>query len=310
MLIVCPNCATAYEVTASTLGVEGRAVRCAKCHTQWFAHPADVTAAVTDVDTAAVPTVPSPKAGSFPPPDNASEPTAHSEEPEDHFTVDEIATANTEMTPAAEGDSAPAHLAEAPSIVPPQGEEPAAPTNEGKFNPSLPDDVEPVPVRRPRKSRRQTRAGTAVWLKSGLPGLILGLVAVLASLVHWRASVVRYAPQTAPVFAAIGLPVNLRGLDFEGVKSTNEFHEGIMVLVVEGNIVNITHQTAEVPRLRFAVRNSVGHEVYAWTALPKRTLLSPGERLEFRTRLASPPADGRDVIVRFFNRRDATAGGQ
>ena len=39
-----------------------------------------------------------------------------------------------------------------------------------------------------------------------------------------------------------------------------------------------------------------------------RSILAPGETAAFRTRLASPPADGRDVIVRFFNRRDLLAG--
>ena len=55
------------------------------------------------------------------------------------------------------------------------------------------------------------------------------------------------------------------------------------------------------------LRNGIGHEVYAWTALPTRPLLGSGDGLPFRTRLASPPPDGRDVIVRFFNRRDAGA---
>jgi hypothetical protein len=37
-------------------------------------------------------------------------------------------------------------------------------------------------------------------------------------------------------------------------------------------------------------------------------VLGPFESLPFRTRLASPPADGRDIQVRFFTRRDAVAG--
>jgi len=80
------------------------------------------------------------------------------------------------------------------------------------------------------------------------------------------------------------------------------------VLIVEGTIVNVTTRSLEVPRLRFALRNSAGHEVYAWTAQPGKPTLGSGNGLAFRTRLASPPADGRDVIVRFFNRRDVTAG--
>ena len=51
-------------------------------------------------------------------------------------------------------------------------------------------------------------------------------------------------------------------------------------------------RVVEVPRLRFALRNRNGQEVYTWTALPGRSVLAPGETLAFRSRLASPPADG------------------
>ena len=46
-----------------------------------------------------------------------------------------------------------------------------------------------------------------------MPVAIAALAAMLAGLIGWRVEVVRFAPQTASLFAAIGLPVNLRGLD-------------------------------------------------------------------------------------------------
>jgi hypothetical protein len=102
--------------------------------------------------------------------------------------------------------------------------------------------------------------------------------------------------------------VNLRGLFFQDVKSRDEVENGVSVLVVEGTIVNLTTRTLDVPRLRFALRNASGHEVYAWTAPPAKSTLGSGNGLPFRARLASPPPDGRDVIVRFLNRRDVAAG--
>jgi hypothetical protein len=78
--------------------------------------------------------------------------------------------------------------------------------------------------------------------------------------------------------------------------------------VVEGAIVSAREHAVEVPRLRFAVRDRNGHEIYAWTALPSRSVLAPGETLTFRSRLASPPQEGHDVLVRFFHRRDRIAG--
>ena len=140
--------------------------------------------------------------------------------------------------------------------------------------------------------------------------LILVLVAVNGALIVWRTDVVRAVPQTASLFAAVGLPVNLRGLVFEDVKIAKEAHDGVNVLVVEGNIVSFTKRPVEVPRLRFAVRNTTGQEIYSWTAQPSRSVLGAGETLAFRSRLASPPADANDVLVRFFNRRDTVAGGK
>ena len=68
--------------------------------------------------------------------------------------------------------------------------------------------------------------------------------------------------------------------------------------------------STEVPRLRFSLRNASGQEIYTWTALPSRSILEPGERLDFHSRLASPPADAVDVLVRFFNAQDAARSGE
>ena len=89
---------------------------------------------------------------------------------------------------------------------------------------------------------------------------------------------------------------------------TAAIENGVPVLVVEGTIVNGVASPVDVPRLRFALRNAAGAEVYAWTAVPTQTVIEPGAQLPFRSRLASPPDDGHDVQVRFFTRRDVVVG--
>ena len=134
------------------------------------------------------------------------------------------------------------------------------------------------------------------------------LFAFNVALVGSRSEVVRFLPQTASLFAAIGLPVNLRHLKFENVRISKETQDGVNTLIIEGTIVSTASKPTEVPRLRFAARNATGQEVYRWTALPSRSILGPGENLEFSSRLSSPPADASDVMVRFFNAQDAVAG--
>jgi hypothetical protein len=96
-------------------------------------------------------------------------------------------------------------------------------------------------------------------------------------------------------------------LTFNDLKVGRETHDGVPVLVVEGTITNEVATAVDVPRLRFAMRNAAGAEVYSWTSMPTQNVLEPGERLPFRSRLASPPDDGRDVQVRFFTRHDAAS---
>ena len=140
----------------------------------------------------------------------------------------------------------------------------------------------------------------------GLPAATLALVAATAMLIAGRSEIVRHAPQTASLYAALGLPVNLRALDFDNVTTAREDQDGVNVLIVEGNIVSSAAKPVDVPQLRFAIRNPDGLEIYSWTAPPERSMLAPGEQMAFRSRLAAPPSESSDVMVRFVGRNDET----
>lgn len=294
MLIVCPTCATTYQIQLSALGAAGRSVRCTKCKNTWLATPDSV------IDEAALAAT----AVASPPP----KPPAPREPTEEELAAAWGTDAGVDdvMPPdEASGGEDAVVIANAPPLVPSDQAEGVG----AKFDPGEPEDIETIAARRVRQaSADRKNRRTALQQLFSLPMLIVVLLLILGAALQSRVAMVRNFPQTASLYAAIGMPVNLRGLIFENVKSSGEFADGVTVMVVQGTIVNLTGKTLEVPRLRFALRSASGHEVYAWTALPTRTILSPGEELPFRSRLASPPPDGRDVIVRFFNRRDIGAG--
>ena len=106
----------------------------------------------------------------------------------------------------------------------------------------------------------------------------------------------------------VGLEVNLRGLMFKDVKITSETVDGKPVLVIEGVITGEASKPVELPRLRFSVRDAQGAEIYAWNAVLEQPVLKPGERAWFKSRLASPPPEGRNIDVRFFHKRDIAGG--
>ena len=145
--------------------------------------------------------------------------------------------------------------------------------------------------------------------KINLPTVCAAMAALVFGIVVWRADVVRAMPQTASFFKLAGMNVNLRGLAFDNLKITNETVDGKPVLVIEGAITDITRKAVELPRLRFIVRNEQGADIYAWNSVLEQAVLNPGEKLWFKSRLASPPAEGREIAVRFFQRRDIANGG-
>jgi predicted Zn finger-like uncharacterized protein len=306
MLITCTNCGTSYQVAAASLGPTGRSVRCARCKQMWFAANTEVLADVAEAHRADLATIAeapladpppfeqdfapapgmSPEAGPAeqafgddpamtPPAWPASEPTGeiqHQDENPDH-------------------DASPPPIIDAPPLVP------------SEQAPTPAEDIESVAARRAqRQAAHRLRWERSMWTSG-----ILTLVALNLMLIGWRSDVVRWLPQTASLYAAIGLPVNLRGLVFANVTTERETNDGVEVLVVQGTIVNNFKRAVEVPRLRFSVRYQGGYEVYSWTALPSRNVLLPGESLPFSSRLASPPREGDRVEVRFFNRRDLSA---
>jgi predicted Zn finger-like uncharacterized protein len=320
MLIVCPSCATSYMIDPAAVGPAGRTVRCARCKATWIAgepkSAPDVAAAVDTVIAEGETQSPAP-AHAEPPP----LPAAAAPQPEpapvaaDDFGAEpseSITAIETEMPPveppAPEPAPAPAEahspepvtIADAPSLVPPIEQESVPEAAEAEPDS---EEAESFAARRQRlQARRKHTRRSSRWT-----AVILVLVAFNVALVGARNDVVRYLPQTASLFAAIGLPVNLRHLKFENVRISKEAEDGVNILIVEGAIVSDAGKPVEVPRLRFAARNATGQEVYTWTALPTRSILGPGERLEFRSQIPTPPADANDVMVRFFTTQDAGA---
>ncbi len=198
---------------------------------------------------------------------------------------------------------APVVVDDAPALAPGDHED-APPT---AIEP-VPENIETVAARRIRKPpprRRQSR-----WPISGWTTAILLLLAINIGLVAFRADIVRLFPQTASVYSAVGFEVNLRGLVFTDLVTRKDTRDGTSMLVVEGVIKSTSKQDITVPRLRFAIRNAKGHEIYTWTAQPARNTIAPGTTMTFRSRLASPPPEAHAVLVRFFNRRDLVAGMQ
>ena len=284
MHIICPHCTTSYAIDLATLGATGRTVRCSRCKEVWLARPEDAT------EVAALAPAMAEAGGPSGPLDAAAEWDALAREEEDQETP----------------------VVDSPSI---SGDWEASDTGETDW-PSIarPDATDGETGRRRRLSGLRNLLKPAALFRAqgkpfiGLPTACAAMGALVLALIIWRVDVVRLLPQTATFYKIVGLDVNLRGLMFKDVKITTETVEGKPVLVIEGVITGDARKPVELPRLRFSVRDAQGTEVYAWNAVLEQSVLKPGEKAWFKSRLASPPPEGRNIDIRFFSKRDLAGG--
>jgi predicted Zn finger-like uncharacterized protein len=270
MRIECPSCAAGFEVSPAALEPNGRTVRCAACKTTWFASAPSLVLADGEFEAPA--SMPAPT------------PAVSVEDRADHEALAAVGKkADTQAVVTIEN---------APSVAPVEEE---APT--------------PTPLPMPKRKTVAQFAPAARKSKLRFPlGLVATLlVCVLSFGIVNRQSMVRAAPELATLYAAIGFPVNLRGLEFQNIRTRQEIQDGITVLAIEGDVENVVNRAVELPRVRLSVLGDNGVEIYSWTALLPRSILYPHERVSFKSRLASPPAQGKEIMVRFLTRADLTA---
>ncbi|WP_306258252.1 hypothetical protein [Pararhizobium sp. IMCC21322] len=115
-----------------------------------------------------------------------------------------------------------------------------------------------------------------------------------------RQVMVQQFPDLASFYAALGVDVNLYGLEFENVRTVRRPEDGMAVLIVEGSVRNITNSTKTIPRLHF-ILSGRNREVYTWQDDASSHPLPAGETIQFRTVLASPPDVADELHVRFLS---------
>lgn len=307
MRITCPTCGTSYGINPASLGPEGRIVRCARCKEVWHVAPEEDTApAAHGYDAARARSHDGDTHGgngghahATHADDAHGDYSGHHEEAAFSGHAGESEAPHVD-SPSIAGDWHEADAADAPR-------EPAAAHEADIHRPAF--GSKPAKPAKGWPARLRLPSVNLPWLpRVSLPGAITVMGAMAIGLLIWRADIVRLMPQTAAFYKLVGFGVNLRGLDITNVKTTMETVDGRPVIVIEGTIVGVGRNAVEIPRLRFIVRDARGADLYAWNAVVEQPSLRPGEKAWFRSRLASPPAEAREIAVRFFHRRDVSSG--
>ncbi len=147
--------------------------------------------------------------------------------------------------------------------------------------------------RRAAKATRST-AATMGWLA------VLLILLILTGLVLGRNELVAIAPQTAPIYQRIGLPVTQPiGLELAGIVSERLAGDNGDTLRITGAVRNIAGAERAVPRLRVALLDSARDEVLVREVDVPQAVLNAGASTRFSIDLEDPPADARNFSVTF-----------
>ena len=148
---------------------------------------------------------------------------------------------------------------------------------------------------KPKGQGLQMAAVVAGWI-----GLIAVVLLIGFSAVRYRQHIASIWPQSAGVYTRLGLPVSAGGIDFRNVDYKRESEDGQPVLLVTGQIVNLSGRELPIPQtVRVTLTDADNRELYHWPFKPTATTLKAGGSLPFRTRLSSPPAAARFAVVTF-----------
>jgi hypothetical protein len=111
--------------------------------------------------------------------------------------------------------------------------------------------------------------------------------------------VARAFPPAQLLYAKAGIAVNAHGLEFRNVGQQHSMIEGVKVLAIQGEIVNVGKREQSIPVIAFTLKDEKAMPVYDWRLTATTRPVKPGEVSTFVTRIASPPERARHVEIRF-----------
>ena len=145
-----------------------------------------------------------------------------------------------------------------------------------------------------RMRRDRTRAAVMVWGATGA-----ALAASATGMVAFRQDVAELWPRSASAFAALGLDVNVYGLEFYDLAVERDYSGATPVLVVSGEVRNIGRDDKLVPPVRVSLRDTNSHEILDLVNAITDQPIAAGAAVPFQIRVENPPAEAVDLEATF-----------
>lgn len=155
-----------------------------------------------------------------------------------------------------------------------------------------------------RMRKERARAAAVVWTATGA-----ALAASATGMVAFRQDVAEIWPRSASAFAALGLDVNVYGLEFYDLSVERAFDGPTPILLVSGEVRNIGRDDKLVPPVRVSLRDTRSQEIFELVNSVTDHPLPAGESIPFQIRVENPPSDAVDLEATFGNFSDVSLAG-
>lgn len=310
IVIVCPHCGTRYQLPPEAIGPDGRKVACAHCGKSWLAER--------------------PPPQPVPPPreDDRLFSPADEDRLDKSFAAEERSISSqvpTPLKPALKRGEPPSpevarSIAEIKAAIAPKAKAAAAKPADGEAAGGSPAERGPGPAARSGGARalavaraqaaRDTARKLGALIRQRLTSdrnlptvrltrlsrvVAVGLLgSVLVGGVLLRSEMVRLIPDLAGLYAAVGLKVNVVGLDFADVSTLLSRRGEETLISVNASIVGLEQHRVAVPPVIVTLLDAEDKPVYQWSVVTRARDLEPGELVSLSTELPSPP----DAAVR------------
>jgi predicted Zn finger-like uncharacterized protein len=155
-----------------------------------------------------------------------------------------------------------------------------------------------------RMRRERSRAAVVAWGATGA-----ALAASAAGMVVFRQDVAELWPKSASAFAALGLDVNVYGLEFYDLSVERAFDGPTPVLLVSGEVRNIGRDDKLAPPVRLSLRDAQSREIFQIVHAVNDAPIPAGGAVPFQVRVENPPADAVDLEATFASFAEMTLAG-
>jgi hypothetical protein len=140
------------------------------------------------------------------------------------------------------------------------------------------------------RKRKERRGWVMLAASVALPALLVMMM---------PQEVARAFPPARMIYSLAGLEINVSELEFRHVGHQHSFIDGVRVLAIKGEIVNVGKRERKIPPLAFYLQDGQLKPVYDWRLSTATRPIKPGEVSSFVTRIASPPDQARHIEIRF-----------